>query len=177
MKLISYYKSFSKKLSHWTLNFCILVSGIMTLQVFLNVVARYIFNSSLLGGEELPRYLLIVLTFLGASVALARKRHVRLEAGINIFPKKIKYSILFLGNLLVGLFLMVLLYESWDLIFIEGFRQRMTELRLPMFYVYIWMPIGAVLMLIHLSVEIIENIENIMNPEDIIDSDENERII
>lgn len=179
MKLISYYKLFSNKLSDWTLNFCILISGIMTLQVFLNVVARYVFKVTLFGGEELPRYLLIILTFLGASVALSRKRHVRLEAGINLFPKRIKYSILFLGNLLVGLFLVVLLYKSWDLIFIEGFRQRMTELRLPMFYIYIWMLIGTVLMLIHLSVEIIENIESFINPEKEINLDlnKNERII
>ncbi len=47
----------------------------MTLIVAVQVFCRYVLNNSLFWAEELSRYLLAWLTFLGASVAYRRNVH------------------------------------------------------------------------------------------------------
>lgn len=159
MKVINYYKQASKKIGELTLNICIGVSILMSVLVFINVLGRYVFNFSLPWGEELPRYLLIVLVFLGSSVALSQGKHVRLMFVVNMLPKKIGALIILIGNFLIVWFLVVLTDYSIQMVMTEGFRQTMPVMRFQMVYIYIWIPIGAVLMLFHLGVQIIESFE------------------
>src|SRR5438046_9885698 len=54
----------------------------MVVLVFTNVVMRYLFNSGIATSEELSRWLLVWLTFLGAIVAL--RQHALLGAGTRV---------------------------------------------------------------------------------------------
>ena len=60
--------------------------GGLILSVFVNVVLRYVFNSGLVFGEDLTRYLMVVVVFFAASLALDSKRHI----SINLFVGKEK---------------------------------------------------------------------------------------
>jgi TRAP-type C4-dicarboxylate transport system permease small subunit len=51
----------------------------MTTLVFVNVVARYVFNYSIIWAEEISQYLMIWIAYLGAGLALREGRHVALE--------------------------------------------------------------------------------------------------
>ncbi len=66
---------------------CFIVSilGIMAILVFLNVVLRYGFNSSINITEEVSRYLFIWLTFLGAILAFNEGEHVK----VTLFVSKL----------------------------------------------------------------------------------------
>jgi TRAP-type transport system small permease protein len=52
---------------------------VMTTLVFVNVVARYMFNYSFIWAEEISQYLMIWIAYLGAGLALREGRHVALE--------------------------------------------------------------------------------------------------
>ncbi len=52
---------------------------VMTSLVFINVVARYVFNFSIIWAEEISQYLMIWIAYLGAGLALREGRHVALE--------------------------------------------------------------------------------------------------
>ncbi|OOF54491.1 TRAP transporter small permease [Rodentibacter genomosp. 2] len=52
------------------------ILSIMSCLVFLNVILRYGFNSSINITEEVSRYLFVWLTFLGAILAFSEKQHV-----------------------------------------------------------------------------------------------------
>lgn len=54
----------------------VLILTTMSLLVFLNVVLRYGFNSSINITEEVSRYLFVWLTFLGAILAFRENQHV-----------------------------------------------------------------------------------------------------
>ena len=54
-----------------TIAFCL---AVMVVLVFGNVVLRYAFNSGITVSEELSRWLMVWLTFLGAIVALRERR-------------------------------------------------------------------------------------------------------
>ena len=49
--------------------------AVMTTLVFVNVVARYMFNYSIIWAEEISQYLMIWIAFLGAGLALREGRH------------------------------------------------------------------------------------------------------
>lgn len=55
---------------------CVLILSAMAILVFLNVVLRYGFNSSINVTEEVSRYMFVWLAFLGAVLAFNDNQHV-----------------------------------------------------------------------------------------------------
>ncbi len=52
-----------------------------------NVLVRYVTNASFAFTEEISVFLLVVLTFAGAAVALRRNRHVRISLLERALPE------------------------------------------------------------------------------------------
>ena len=62
--------------------------AVMVVLVFGNVVLRYGFNSGITISEELSRWLLVWLTFLGAIVALREHAHLGVDTLIRALPPR-----------------------------------------------------------------------------------------
>jgi TRAP-type C4-dicarboxylate transport system permease small subunit len=62
--------------------------AVMVVLVFGNVVLRYAFNSGIAISEELSRWLLVWLTFLGAIVALREHAHLGVDALVRALPPR-----------------------------------------------------------------------------------------
>jgi TRAP-type C4-dicarboxylate transport system permease small subunit len=62
--------------------------AVMVVLVFGNVVLRYVFNSGIATSEELSRWLLVWLTFLGAIVALRQHAHLGVDTLIRMLPPR-----------------------------------------------------------------------------------------
>ncbi|MGY3149311.1 TRAP-type C4-dicarboxylate transport system permease small subunit [Bradyrhizobium sp. USDA 3397] len=60
----------------------------MVVLVFSNVVLRYVFNSGIAVSEELSRWLLVWLTFLGAIVALRQHAHLGVDMLVRALPPR-----------------------------------------------------------------------------------------
>ena len=55
---------------------CVFILAAMSILVFVNVVLRYGFNSSISVTEEVSRYMFVWLAFLGAVLAFSENQHV-----------------------------------------------------------------------------------------------------
>ena len=131
----------------------------MTLVMFVGVVFRYVFNSSLSWSEELSRYLFIWFIFLSTSYAVTEKAHIRVESLNRVVPKKIRPYINIVGKIIwfaLGLFVTYL-----------GIKYAMTmngsvsaAMKIPMSIVYLGIPLGYFLMSLRLLSQIIESIKN-----------------
>lgn len=62
--------------------------AVMVVLVFGNVVLRYAFNSGIATSEELSRWLLVWLTFLGAIVALRQHAHLGVDMLMRALPAR-----------------------------------------------------------------------------------------
>ena len=78
-------KAFAQLIGKLLEGICVAILAIMSILVFLNVVLRYGFNSSISVTEEVSRYLFVWLTFLGAVLAFNERQHV----SVNVFVEKL----------------------------------------------------------------------------------------
>ncbi len=109
--------------------------AVMVVLVFGNVVLRYGFNSGITISEELSRWLLVWLTFLGAIVALREHAHLGVDSLVRMLPAYGK-RICFIVNYGLMLFAdWLLLSGSWrqTIINIDD-RAPATGLSLGIFY-------------------------------------------
>ncbi len=117
--------------------------------VFANVVLRYGFGQSLAWAEEASRYMMIWLAFLGAGLALREGAHIAVETLPDALPHALARIVRAAAILLVAAFLALILWLGWQ--YAEfAMMQRTPVLRLPVGYIYMAIPIGMALMLVHL---------------------------
>jgi len=129
--------------------YLLLLLGVsMTATVILQVFCRYVLNHSLFWSEELARYLLVWLTFIGATVAYHRNMH----PGVDILFKRLDRAsrdrirqIVHLVSLVF--FLVMIWYGCTFAYFIRV--QTTPALSLPKWLIFSIIPISGALLSLH----------------------------
>lgn len=118
---------------------------IMTAAIFLQIITRTL-DYSLSWTEELARYCMIWLVFIGLSFAVAKKSHIKIEA-INVWlDKKEKKYLSLISDVIFFVFACVILFESTQLVMnLYLLGQTSPALGLPMWLVYLAGPVGFAL--------------------------------
>jgi TRAP-type C4-dicarboxylate transport system permease small subunit len=121
----------------------------MSLAVFGNVVCRYFLDFSLAWYEEVSRFLLIWIVFLGAVVALIRGDHLGIDALILALPRRARRMVIVLGDVLVLVALAIMFQGAWDMA-IDSLRSGWVASSVPIPYGWVYMvgPVSAALMFI-----------------------------
>ena len=120
----------------------------MAAMVFANVVLRFTTDRSLLWVEETSRYLMIWLTFLGSGLVLRYGAHIGIDTLQDVLPRHaaaIRAAIFCV--LLVFFATMVWVGSRYALL---TWGQTTPVLGVPIGAVYLAMPIGFALLIVHL---------------------------
>jgi TRAP-type C4-dicarboxylate transport system permease small subunit len=121
----------------------------MAAMVFTNVALRLLTDQSILWVEEVSRYLMIWLTFLGSGMVLRYGAHVAIETLAQSLPGA---AAAIRGAVLAVLFaffaVMVWLGARYAML---TWDQTTPVLGIPIGAVYLAMPIGFALMIVHLA--------------------------
>lgn len=126
--------------------FCV---AIMAITVTIQVIWRYFLNDPLIWAEELTRYALVWMTFIGAAVALRAGQLACMDLVVTLFPPKVRRWIHAFVSLINCFLLSFLLYYSLNLIVAPGVvAQKSPAMQVPMPYVYLALPIGMGLLLL-----------------------------
>ena len=126
---------------------CIAQATALFLIVVLAVIGRYVFGRSLTWTEEVPRYLLIWISFLGAAAGVANRDHVGFDVLFNAFPAPVRRWLgAFIGLLMLGFGWIVFRY---GITFVRDFGPDMMEtIPYTNYWYYVAVPIcGALLLL------------------------------
>lgn len=124
----------------------IMVAAIVIV-TFGQVILRYFFNAPQTWAEEVGRYLFVWITLIGASVAVARDNHIRLDAIVNMLPKPTQRPL--------DIFRRLVELASFGLLLYSGIIVTMRNLTgsfytlpgVPRWIFYVSAPLGAGLML------------------------------
>ncbi len=114
--------------------------------VFLQFFTRYVLNDSLSWTEEIARYGLMWLVFIGGAVVTRKNSHIAVELLSNVMkPGPLRTLLLAFVDIVKLIFMGLLAYFSVTIIERMHF-QRMTVFELPMSIVYGGVGLGCFLM-------------------------------
>ncbi|QPM92298.1 TRAP transporter small permease [Pseudooceanicola algae] len=116
----------------------------LTAVITLQIVSR-VFFTSVGWTEEVARFLLIWITFIGATLAYQQGRHIAVTLLRDKLPPLPRRIVLGAGYLIAIAFLVTLGVIGWRYMNLQSF-QKSPSLRLQMTYVYAVMPAAALLM-------------------------------
>lgn len=122
--------------------FSALILGGMTILIFVQVLARYIFKMPLAWSEEGARFLFIWMTFIAGYVGARRGQHIGVELIQNLFPNMVKKGMQIMSDLLSVVFFMIVFYFcclQWG----KFSMQISPALKIPMSFVYLGMMVGS----------------------------------
>ena len=111
------------------------------------VILRYIFKHSLIFTEELSRYLMVWIVFLSSALAIRDSAHIRINMVVKRLPAVAQKWIQAVAYGLTLLFLIVIAVEGFKIL-PQQLDQMCVTIDLPLFYFYLAIPVGAVLMII-----------------------------
>ncbi|MDQ6437456.1 TRAP transporter small permease subunit [Mesorhizobium sp. LHD-90] len=124
------------------------------------VIARYVFNSSLIWAEELCRYILIWQTFLFVGYAYYRGELVVLDLFSARVSPRTYMAIRFVTAIPIAIFLYLIIsaglghalrFSAQMIPAIDFIWMSLTgkELHVPVFWIYVAVPLGCAILLAH----------------------------
>ncbi|WP_303290183.1 TRAP transporter small permease [Marinobacter sp. SS5-14b] len=116
---------------------------LMAVNTCINVIGRFIFGEGLFFSGEINRILIILITFAGIGYAARHGRHIRMSAIYDAFPAKGRKALMIFIALFTSVVMFFLCYHSYG--YIETLYDRgriLPALGLPIWWIYIWAPIG-----------------------------------
>ncbi|GAA0724653.1 hypothetical protein GCM10008905_18940 [Clostridium malenominatum] len=134
--------------------------------VFIQVVMRYVFNSSLSWSEELCRYIFIWQVWLGASLAFRDKQHISIEMVRDKLTGRAKAIYNMIGNIITLAFNIFLVNYGFQLV--DKMIQRgvlSSGMRIPLYLVYLSVPLSSLVILFRILGNIYEEIKVFKNYE------------
>lgn len=129
---------------------CIILTGVMFAVVMLQVSARLLPVPKPPWTEELARYLMIYISFIGASTGIKKWNNINVDFFITKFPKgfqKVVSVLIKLAVLAIIIAIGILGYRVFPNV---GSRQYSATLNIPMMIPQLSIVIGCVLMSIQL---------------------------
>lgn len=122
----------------------------MAVLVFANVVARYVFNQSFIWAEELSRYMMVWVGFLGAGLVLRVGAHIAVEVFQDWLPRRAAQAMRAAVVVVLAVALLAMLWLG--ILYVQfAWGQETPVLNWNFGLVYVAMPVGALLMLVYLA--------------------------
>lgn len=114
------------------------------------VFARYLLNDALSWSEEVARYSMVWMSFLGGGLVFRYSGHIAIDTLVARIPAGVvRQLVVGFAHLVVIAFLAVLAWYGYSLM-MRGSYMTTAALRLPMSVPYAAIPVGAVMMIYHM---------------------------
>jgi TRAP-type C4-dicarboxylate transport system permease small subunit len=120
----------------------IVISGLMTATVILQVLCRYVLKNPLVWTEEVSRYLMLWMAFIGASCIIKKWDNIYVDFFINLLKKKPRKIIILLQKFVILGLLIYSFYLCMTVFPNVGAYQRMATLDISMLWAQSSMIVG-----------------------------------
>lgn len=123
--------------------------ALMTVILFSQVVARYVFSSGLSWAEEMVRYLCVWMIFLGASCATKNGSQIAVTALEEALPSAPRKILTIFQHIIVAIYTVLVTWIGYLALHFAS-MQSSPNMRIPMNIIYSVIPISMVIMILHL---------------------------
>ena len=125
----------------------------MTAIIALQVFYRYVLNQPLTWSEEIARYLMIWITFLGSAMAVKYSEHIGVTFILERFPLRVRNGIGVTLNIAVVVFFAMTAWQGAALT-LRVVPQQAPATWISMAWAYSSIPVGCGFMLVHALVNL-----------------------
>jgi TRAP-type C4-dicarboxylate transport system permease small subunit len=122
--------------------------AVLTLLVGAQIAGRFLFGYSLFWSDELARFLLVWIAFLGMSVGIRRGAHPGVDSLVRTLPPAWARAA-FLGTITCCLLFFLVMVGHGTLLVLRTWVQRSPSLGLRMSLPYLAVPTAGLLMCVH----------------------------
>lgn len=121
---------------------------LLSAQVFM----RFVLGLGYSWMEEIIRMLFVWVIFIGAVAAMRRAMHIRVEAGLMLFPRTVRPFAAWLGDLLLFGFCLAVTWHGIELVMSSaGGNFTLQSTGVSMFWPYLIVPISFALQALRLA--------------------------
>jgi len=125
------------------------------------VIARFVFNSSIRWSNEVARYLLCYLTFIGAFVLIKEKNFIKMDVlEAKVTPQARPYYDVIMEILMISYALVIMIYGNE--LALKNANQRSSTLHIPKDILYMIIPISGGCMIINSLRNIVDSVRKIL---------------
>jgi len=129
----------SLRLEDWL---TVISMALLALITFANVLVRYFTDQSFAWTEELSVFLLIVMTLVGASAAVARNRHIRIEFLADGGSAQRRHRLALVGAVAMALLFFVIAGLSVRMVWDHYVYDEISPgLGWPQWWYSVWLPV------------------------------------
>jgi TRAP-type C4-dicarboxylate transport system permease small subunit len=130
---------------------CCSCIAIIAICVFLQVLARYVFEVALHWTEETASIAMVWAVYTGASLCVRERFHIRILVAVQSLPPRMGRFVIFTVDLLWALFSVFMIWVGWDYLYVLWrFTERSPSLGIDQLYPQSILIIGYALMLLRL---------------------------
>lgn len=154
--IFRYLNSGMKKIEEFIVGYGTIALAVL---IIANVIGRNVFGYSLYFVDEINTFLIIFITFVGASYAARNARHIRMSAISDMAPKKYEKAMVYIMTLGTFIFMgwTTIISTRYILDLMASGRQS-SLLQVPLWRIWIIVPIGLALTTLHYLMAFIKNI-------------------
>lgn len=116
--------------------------------LLLLVILRYVFSTTIIGGDEAIQFLFIYTTAFGAAISIGKNQHIKISVFLEWFPQRARRVIRIFNCLLIILLHGYLFFLSITWISSVGYFES-PVLQVPQGIVQICIPISCVVILLY----------------------------
>lgn len=120
----------------------------------LQIVLRYVFNSPLIWSEELVKFLIVWIAFIGAGAVCFDGRHLNVDVFFKLMPEGMRAAVRWINAAISVGFLAILAWTSLTLVKIE-MMQELSSIPLTLGHLRLAATFGAALMIAGIAARMI----------------------
>lgn len=129
---------------------------IMTILLFVQIVTRYCFGHAVTWAEEVATILFVWMVYLGVAAAVLSRKHLKIDAFVEMLPFKAKKTLLIISNVIFLAFSLYIIFPMMSLVNNYAAKSATSPiLKIPKALSYVVMPLCFLLTAIRLVQEII----------------------
>jgi TRAP-type transport system small permease protein len=141
------------------------LAGAIAVIVAAAVFWRYILNDALSWSEEVAKYAMLWLAFIGAPVALEQRGHVAIEILPSALPQRGRHALLSLAMAVASAFLGLLVWYGSSFAWNGRTQVSPTVGSISLFWIFVAMPVGGFVLLTVALEQMLRHLGHALAPE------------